>query len=147
MIHCKRCNLGLVVKHGFVRGKQRYCCKNCGYRFIEGDSRVKDNLVPKKALAVILYSLGKGSFGMIGKIFGVSRSLTYRWIRQEADAIPEPSVPHGIMEMEFDEVWHFLGSKKTSYGSSKRWIVAHGELWHGLPAIVILPPSNGSMTK
>ena len=44
---------------------------------------------------------------MIGKIFGVSRSLTYRWIRQEADAIPEPSVPHGIMEMEFDEVWHF----------------------------------------
>ena len=59
MIHCKRCNLGLVVKHGIVRGKQRYCCKNCGYRFIEGDSRVKDNLVPKKALAVILYSLGK----------------------------------------------------------------------------------------
>jgi IS1 family transposase len=39
--------------------------------------------------------------------------------------------------MEFDEMWHFIGKKKESYGSSKRWIVAHGELWPGCSAVVI----------
>ena len=93
---------------------------------------MKDALAVKKALAVVLYSLAKASFGMLGKVFGVSRSLTYRWIRDEADTLPDPEVPGDIKEMEFDERWHFMGSKKTNSGPSKRWIVAQGERWHGL---------------
>ncbi|EKE09042.1 MAG: hypothetical protein ACD_16C00222G0012 [uncultured bacterium] len=92
MIQCKRCQSAFIVKNGLVRYKPRYKCKACGLNFIEGDMRVKENLVVKKALAVILYSLGKASFGMLGKIFGVNRSLTYRWIREEAEKIPEPAV-------------------------------------------------------
>jgi len=70
MIQCKRCQSAFIVKNGLVRYKPRYKCKACGLNFIEGDMRVKENLVVKKALAVILYSLGKASFGMLGKIFG-----------------------------------------------------------------------------
>jgi transposase len=147
MDRCKRCDSGLVVKHGFVRGKQRYACQACGYRFVHGDERVDESLVVKKALAVILYSLGKASFGMLGQVFGVSRSLTYHWIKEEAERLPEPVVPCGIKEMEFGEMWHFLGSKKTSGGSSRPWIVAHGELWPGLSAIVMLQPSSASTRK
>lgn len=55
-------------------------------------------------MAVILYSLGKASFGMLGKIFGFNRSLTYRWIRDEAEKLPEPVVSGEISEMEFDEM-------------------------------------------
>ena len=33
-------------------------------------------------------------------------------------------------------------SKKTKNGSSRRLIVAHGELWPGLSAVVILQPSD-----
>ncbi len=66
----------------------------------------------------------------------VSRSLTYRWILDEADKISEPGVSGDITEMEFDEMWHFVGSKKTKNGSSKPWIVAQGELWPGLSAVV-----------
>ena len=69
--------------------------------------------VLKRALAVILYALGKASFGFLGKLFGVSRSLTYAWIRAESDKIAEPVVSGGIREMEFDELWHFVGSKKN----------------------------------
>ena len=142
MKQCKRCHSTQLVKHGFVRGKQRYYCKECQYHCIAGDKRINENLPVKKALAVILYSLGKASFGMLGKIFGHSRSLIYRWIVQEADKLIYPHIPGDIKEMEFDEMWHFIGSKKTKGGSSKRWIVAHGELLPGLSAVVILQPSS-----
>jgi transposase len=147
MIECKRCQSSRFMKNGTVRGKTRYRCKDCSYNFIKGDERIKENLVIKKALAVILYSLGKASFGFLGKLFGVSRSIPYRWIKAEADKISEPNISGEIKEMEFDEMWHFIGSKKTKNGSSKRWIVAQGELWPGLSAVVILQPSIGSMPK
>jgi transposase len=147
MEQCKRCDSKQRVKHGFVRGKQRYRCKRCGYHFVEGDERVNESLPVKKALAVILYSLGKASFGMLGKIFGHSRSLTYRWIVEEAAKLSEPVISGDIKEMEFDEMWHFIGSKKTRNGYSKRWIVAHGELLPGLSAVVMLQRSNDSTIK
>jgi len=108
---------------------------------------VKESVAVKKALAVILYSLGKASSGMLGKLFGHSRALTYRWIAAEAAKLPEPVVGNDIQEMEFDEMWHFIGSKKTSYGSSRPWIVAHGELLPGLQAVVMLQHSGASTTK
>lgn len=147
MTQCKRCQSESIIKNGIVRGNPRYKCKLCGYNFIEGDGRFNESLVVKKALAVILYSLGKASFGMLGKIFGVNRSLTYRWIRDEAEKLPEPVVFGEISEMEFDEMWHFVDSKIIKNGSSKQWIVARGELWSGLSAVVMLQLSNGSTTK
>jgi transposase len=80
MAVCKRCDSMEYVRNGFVQGKQRYRCKSCGYNYSEGDKRVNGSLPAKKALAVLLYSLGKGSFTMLGKIFGHSPSLIYRWI-------------------------------------------------------------------
>ena len=75
MVTCKRCGSDQAVKNGKVRDKARYRCKQCGLNFVEGDGRVNESLAVKKALAVILYSLGKASFKMLGKIFGHSPSL------------------------------------------------------------------------
>src|SRR5919106_4848479 len=147
MATCKRCGCEQSVKNGKVRGKARYKCKKWGLNFVEGDGRVNESLVVKKALAVILYALGKASFNMMGKIFGHSPSLLYRWIVEEMAKLPEPSVPGDIKEMEFDEMWHFIGSKKTKSGSSKRWIVAQGDLLPGWSAVVMLQRSGDSTTR
>ena len=147
MIACKRCGHTRCVKNGTVRPKARFKCKQCGCNFVEGDERVHEQLVVKKALAVLLYALGKASFGFLGKLFGVSRSLTYRWIREEAATLPDPTVSGAIEELELDEMWHFIQSKKTNGGSSKRWIVGHGELWPGLSVIVMLQPLSDSTPK
>ena len=147
MNQCKRCQSKFMVKNGVVRGKTRYKCKACRYNFTMGDGRVNKSLVVKKALAVILYSLGKASFGMLGKIFGVNRSLVYRWTRDEAEKLHEPVISEEISEMEFDEMWHFIGSKKTRNGLSRPWTVACGELWPGLSAVVMLQLSDGSTRK
>ncbi len=147
MVHCKSCGSKVVVKNGSVRGKQRYRCKDCGFNFVDGDKRIKQSTSVKKALAVILYSLGKASFNMLGKIFGHSPSVVYRWITKEMDKTKEPILSGDIKEIAFDEMWHFINSKKTKNGSSKPWIVAQGELLPGLQAVVMLQHSSDFTTK
>lgn len=144
---CKNCGGGGIVKNGVVRGKQRYKCKGCGYNFVAGDGRVDPNAAVKRAFAVILYSLGKGSYGFIAKLFGVTPPAVLKWIRAEAVGLQAPAISGAIREMEFDEMWHFIQSKKTKNGSSKPWIVLQGAPWPGCSAVVMLQPSDGSTTK
>jgi transposase len=147
MLACKNCGGHQFVKNGIVSGKQRYKCKDCGYNFREGDDRTNEKIGAKKALCVLLYAMSKGSFRMLGRILGSHYTLVYRWIREFGESLPEPVISGEIAEMEFDEMWHFVGQKKRNFGSSKRLIVAHGELWDGCSAIVILRPSDGCMKK
>ena len=147
MARCKNCQGAETVKNGCVRNKQRFHCKDCGYNFVVGDDRMKAETAVKRALAVILYALGKASYGFIAKLFGVTPPAVQKWLQREADRLDEPEIPGTIREMEFDEMWHFIGSKKTKSGSSKPWIVLQSELWPGFSAVVMLQPSSGSTRK
>ena len=147
MVICKKCSSDLIVKNGSVRGKQRYRCKKCELNFVEGDARTNGRIAAKKALCVLFYSLGKVSFNMLAKIFNTWPSLTYRWVMEAGVSLPEYNVSNEIKEMEFDEMWHFIGSKKENAGLSRPLTVAHGKLWHGCSAIVILLHSDGSTAR
>jgi len=147
MLSCKVCGSEVVVKNGIVKGKQRYLCKDCGCNFREGDNRTNDRIAAKKALCILLYTLGKGSFRMMGRLLGVDHAQVYRWIREFAALLPEPEVPADIKHMEFDEMWHFIGSKKTEFGLSKPLTVVAGEPWPGFSVVAILQLSNDFMQK
>ena len=147
MVPCKNCRHTNTVKNGYVRQKQRYKCHACGFNFVEGDARHKPETEVKKALSIILYSLGKASFGFLGKLFGVSRTTTYYWVRQGAEQIDEPSISPDIKAIDFDEMWHFIQSKKENSGLSKPWIITQGEPLPGYSVVVMLQPSNDYMTK
>ena len=147
MIECKNCRGMKAIRNGVVRGNQRYKCKSCSYNFIVGDRRINQATEIKKALSIILYSIGKSSYGFLGKLFGVSRSTPYKWIKKIAEATPEPVISNSIKEIEFDEIWHFIQSKKIRNGLLKPWIVVQGELLPGLSVIVMLQPSDVSTIK
>jgi transposase len=147
MIPCKNCHQTHTVKNGYVRNKQRYQCHGCGYNFVEGDARHKHETELKKAFSIILYSLGKSSFGFLGKLFGVSRTTTYDWIRQTATTIDEPTIRDDIHAIDFDEMGHFLQSQKARSGLSTPWIMAQGEPWPGYSVVVMRQPSNACMIK
>lgn len=147
MPKCKKCSSEKTIKNGIVADKQRYKCKGCGYNFREGDERTNEKIEAKKALCVLLYAMAKGSYRMLGRILGIDYTLVYRWIRAFGESLPEPKVSGEIKQMEFDEMWHFIGSKKRSFGSLRPLTVVHGELWPGYSAIVILQPSGSSTTK
>jgi len=147
MPQCKKCCSERTIKNGFIAGNQRYKCKDCGYNFREGDRRTNEKVAAKKALCILLYAMAKGSFRMMGRILGIDYTLVYRWIRAFGETLPEPEVPGDIKQMEFDEMWHFIGAKKTSFGSSKPLTVVQGEPWPGCSAVVILQHSDVSMKK
>ncbi|MDR2794554.1 MAG: hypothetical protein LBB12_02125, partial [Holosporaceae bacterium] len=54
---CVKCSSELIVKNGYVKGKQRYKCKSCNYNFVEIDGRSRPHDASKRALAVILYTM------------------------------------------------------------------------------------------
>ena len=144
---CKKCDSERTVKSGIVAGKQRYQCKECGCNFREGDNRTNDKIIAKKALCILLYAMAKGSYRMLGRILRIDHTLVYRWIREFGESLAEPEVSGEISEMEFDEMWHFIGSKKERFGSSRLLTVAQGELWPGYLVVVILQPSDDYTKK
>ena len=87
---CLKCGSDAVVKNGFMKGAQRYKCKNCSYQFTKDIPRGKP--VQDKILALTLYTSG-ASMNMIGHMLGVSTQTIMRWVRsfylQYAD-LPEP---------------------------------------------------------
>jgi len=103
-IICKNCDWTKLVKNGVVRQQQRYKCKECGYNFVEWDKRIKQNLIPKKALAILLYSLWKASFRFIWKLLWVDHTLIYRRIVKEWEDMIIDKIDGEIKEIEFDEM-------------------------------------------
>jgi transposase-like protein len=144
---CKNCNSERIVKNGIVANKQRYKCNDCGCNFRIGDNRTNDKVAAKKALCMLLYAMAKGSYRMMGRILKIDHTLVYRWIREFGESLSEPEVPGDITQMEFDEMWHFIKSKKTNFGSLRPLTVVHGEPWPGCSAVVILQHSNDSTIK
>jgi transposase-like protein len=147
MIQCKTCSSDRVVKNGRNNSLQRYKCKECGLNFVVGDRRRKSETALKKAFCVLMYATGKASFNKLAKWLNHSPSIIYRWISEAMKSTPEPEIADDIREMEFDEMWHFVGSKKTNIGSSRPWIVAQNELLPGLQVTVIFQPLGNYTTK
>jgi len=145
-MNCKRCKkTELIVKNGYVRNKQRFLCKGCGYNFVEGDERVRHENTIKRAFCILLYTMGKGTFNFMGKLFKVSPTAVYKWVRKEAERMQGSEISSAVREIEIDEMWHFIRSKKRKSGDSKRWIVVQGEPLPGLQAVVMLRPSKDYM--
>jgi hypothetical protein len=137
---CKKCKSNKRVKNGMVRGHQRYKCKNCGYNYTETPPRGKPPEM--KALAILLYTMGNASLGMIGKILKVSTVSVLRWVRQEGQKLKKPEIIPGDKYIMIDEMWHFVNGKKTKFGSGKPLILCQKELSPGNWAGVMLERSK-----
>src|ERR1700712_4379610 len=126
---CKSCGGTESAKSGFVRGLQRYRCRSCGCNFTNTPPRGKPAAM--KAMAVLLYAMGNMSFGMIGRILGVSDVSILRWVRAEAEALPEPAIPADVKVLVLDEMWHFVKKSQASFGSGAPMILSAGGSWAG----------------
>jgi len=141
-IRCKKCGSSSFVKSGHIRGNQRYKCKECGCNFKIGDNRGK--ITPEaKALGMLMYGSGKASYGMIARLFKVTRSAVLYWIRSMGSKLPEPKIDTEIEEVSIDEMWHFINKKNKKFGSGGRWTAVTTEPSDGLLAIVMLKHLDG----
>jgi len=136
-IRCKKCGSSSFVKSGYIRGNQRYKCKECRCNFKLGDNRGK--ISPEaKALGMLMYGSGKASYGMIARLFKVTRSAVLYWIRSMGSRLPAPQINTEIEEVSIDEMWHFIHKKNEKFGFGEPWTAVTTEPSAGLLAIVML---------
>ena len=112
MIQGQECQSDTTVKNGIGRDKQCYQCKSGGGNFIIGDSPINPATQLKRQTGVLFYSLGKARFRFLAKLLAVSPATTYQWVGQSAETLGQPVVSAGVKEIEIDQRWHFLHSKK-----------------------------------
>ena len=124
---CDSCGQENFVKNGFNRGLQRWKCKNCGFQVTKPGSRKSQAHVN---FAIYLYVVGL-SFRTVGKIIGVSDVTISRWVRAFAELNYEKPCPKGEIVVELDEMWHYVGSKKTNYGYGRHIVEKLGNLSTG----------------
>lgn len=109
-MRCPKCKSEQKVKDGIVRGRQRYQCKDCGFRYTVA---YKAGITPHfKRLALIMYLEGL-CFRSIGRILGVSNVAVLNWVRHfgmKAGALPK--VETNVKKVELGEMCTLIGSKK-----------------------------------
>ena len=97
---CPKCKNNSHVKDGIIRGKQRFKCKNCHYRYtVERKSDVKTQ--ETRRLALELYIEGVGFRG-IGRILKISYGTVYKWVKlwNTQASLPRRLTPLKIVDLE-----------------------------------------------
>lgn len=113
---CPKCQSIEVVKNGKVQGKQKDKCNSCSLQFTRLTPRGRP--AQEKAMAVTLYTQGL-SIRAIARLIEVSPSAVLKWIKTFAKTHYEKPAPGDAILVELDEMWHYIKSKKTSYGYGK----------------------------
>lgn len=60
-----------------------------------------------------------GNFRRISRHLKVNHQTIANWVMAHAEALPEAPVPEEVKEAEMDELFTFIGSKKTKSTSSR----------------------------
>jgi transposase-like protein len=110
-MNCPKCSYDKSVKHGFIKGIQRYKCKCCGCNCtVEQKSTAKPKSMKKQALHLYLERLG---FRSTGRFSGISNVSILNRIRSFGKEVRELNSESREIEMvEVDEMHSCIGPKK-----------------------------------
>lgn len=99
-------------RSGFNRsGSQRYQCRHCGKKYTpcpkeQGYSQ------ELRAKAIRMYVDGL-NFRRIGRLLNVNHQSVINWVNAYASRLPEAPTPDDVEIVEMDELYTFIGEKKT----------------------------------
>lgn len=117
---CKHCG-NRLIKNGFnPSGSQKYLCKGCRRVTTPVPTPVGASAETKqRALNLVLDG---SSFRAAARQVGVTHAIVLAWFKAAAERVPdEPAKPTDPPEqVELDELFTFVGSKKTKPSSSRR---------------------------
>jgi transposase-like protein len=101
------------VKNGrHPSGSQRYLCRVCGHRYTPAPTP-QGYPQPLREQAVRLYADGM-NLRRIARHLGVVHQTVANWVTAHANALPDrPLQPEAVETAELDELYTFVGSKKT----------------------------------
>lgn len=92
-------------------GSQRYKCQACG-RIYTPEPTPAGYEQSVRDQAIRLYVEGI-NLRRIGRILGVNHQSVANWVNAYADRLPAAPVPEHVETVELDELFTFVGDKKT----------------------------------
>jgi len=92
-------------------GSQRYRCYHCRTSYTP-EKKHPGYSANVRQKAVRHYIDGAG-FRRTGRQLGVSHQSVANWVKEHAESLPKAAVPHQVKTAEFDEIFTFIGNKKT----------------------------------
>ena len=116
-MNCPYCNAELKqYKAGFNRsGSHRYRCGVCKRAYTPQPNPL---VYPAETrmLAIRTYLEGN-SQRAIGRILQLSQQSVANWVGAYVENLPGEQKPEGVHTAELDEMYTFIGNKKTGYTS------------------------------
>jgi transposase-like protein len=99
-----------------LSGSQRYLCMHCHCKYTPEPKRhgYPDNM---RKQAVQMYVDGI-NLRRIARHFGIHHRTVSLWVQASAASLPEAPVPKEVKTAEMDELFTFIGKKKTGSTSS-----------------------------
>ena len=110
---CPKCRTSeRQVKNGLNKsGSQKYRCRACGTVYTP---EPHENGYPAAArlLAIRMYLEGS-SYGSIGRVLKVNPQSVANWVSAYTAKLPKAPLPEKVKKAELDELFTFVGKKKT----------------------------------
>jgi hypothetical protein len=116
MPESKNCHSSHTIKNGKVCGKNAKTAVLTSLRVTAGPTK---NHCPQSTVGRVLLAWQVFVY-MLGKRFRRNRSLIDRWIHEVGLPTEESAIDGEIKEIEFDEMWHFIDSKKQTLAHQSR---------------------------
>jgi transposase-like protein len=111
---CPKCGSEEHCKDGIIKGRQRFKCKKCNYRYtVERKSDVKPIEIRRLAFEMYLEGLG---FRAIGRILKISHVTVFQWVKKWGENLELPKRSEAIEIVELDEMHTYVSQKKTTDG-------------------------------
>ena len=136
-MNCPKCSSEHIVKNGSRQnGKQNFKCLPCGRQFVENPS--KHYKIPQETRDLVdRLLLEKISLAGIARATQVSERWLQYYVNDKYEAAPQEVIVKPKkkyrLTAECDEMWSFVGNKKTSGGfgwpSTGTLVKSSGFMW------------------
>jgi transposase-like protein len=83
-MYCMKCKSRSYRKHGYMNGKQRYICKDCGYQFTTMKKQGYSKRIKNQAIQMSIEGMGLRG---IGRVLGISHVTVMKWIKKRSEEI------------------------------------------------------------
>jgi transposase-like protein len=101
------------VKNGTnASGSQRWKCQVCGRKYTpEPHQQGYPDSLRQQAVKMSVDGL---NYRRIGRLLGIDHKTVIYWVKAHTDQLPPAPMPHDLNNAELDELFTFVGKKKTS---------------------------------
>ncbi len=114
MAMCPKCHSKACIKDGIIKNKQRFKCKECGYRHTVAHRGLSLD-IRRQALQLYLAGLG---FRSIGRLLQCSHVTISQWIKEHGESVKSIRAESELTIVKTNDVHTYIDSRQPTNSST-----------------------------